>query len=374
VERAVKRLGLYLLRRFGAGCLTLVAMVTFTFLIYWALGQQPGRFVYPQGIKITAYQLHHGAHLLGADKPKVTQYGDWWWRLFHGDFGHQWTGAVLNDNKLTLNPIGPQLFPALRETLSLLIGGAALVLVFALPLGGIAGRRIGSLSDRTISLLALLGICTHPVVVGRLLDELFSNHLHWAPTSGYCTFVRHPPPTNVEVQPGVFTPVVTPCGGPVDWFTHMILPWTTFALLFLALYTRMVRASVADTIHEDYVRTARAKGGREVRVMARHVLPNAAMRVLTMVGMDIGTAIGVAVFVEGTYGFNGLGHMSVYAMVGDENISSLDLPLLLAVVTVITAIVVVGNFVVDFLYAVVDPRTATVGRPGRTKTIAAGVM
>jgi peptide/nickel transport system permease protein len=363
----VNRLAPYLLRRTFAGLGTLVAMVTITFLMYWALSPQPGRFVYPQGIKITQFQLKDGAHRLGADRPKLTQYADWWWHLAHGSFGHEWTGAVLSDNKLTTSPIAPVIYPALRETLSILVGGAALVLLFSLPLGAIAGKRIGSLSDRTISLVALVGVCTHPIVVGTLLQKLFSVHLNWTPYGGYCSFIQHSPPPGM---PAGFVP----CGGPVDWATHLILPWITFALLFLALYTRMIRASVADTIHEDYVRTARAKGATETRVMARHVLPNAGLRVLTMVGMDIGTALGVAIFVEGAFGMYGLARLSVYAMVGSDNVGALDLPLLLAVVTVITAIVVIGNLVVDLLYAVVDPRTGVSHRPGRTKEIAAGVM
>jgi peptide/nickel transport system permease protein len=372
VGAPVIRLVAYLLRRTGAGLCTLVAMVTITFLMYWALSPQPGRFVYPQGIKITQFQLKDGAHRLGTDRPKLTQYADWWWHLAHGNFGHQWTGAVLSDNKLTTAPIAPVIYPALRETLSIILGGAVLVLLFSLPLGAIAGKRIDSLSDRTISLVALVGVCTHPIVVGTLLQKLFSVHLNWTPYGGYCSFVQHGP--RVSNIGGVAGTPFTPCGGPVDWATHLILPWITFALLFLALYTRMIRASVADTIQEDYVRTARAKGATETRVMARHVLPNAGLRVLTMVGMDIGTALGVAIFVEGAFGMYGLARLSVYAMVGSENVGALDLPLLLAVVTVITAIVVIGNLVVDLLYAVVDPRTGVSHRPGRTKQIAAGVM
>ncbi|MGN6798621.1 MAG: ABC transporter permease subunit, partial [Gaiellaceae bacterium] len=139
-------------------------------------------------------------------------------------------------------------------------------------------------------------------------------------------------------------------------------------------YTRMIRASVAESIHEDYVRTARAKGARERRVMGFHVLPNASLRVLTMVGMDIGTALGVAVFVEFAYGIDGLARLSINAMTGDPASEATDLPMLLAVVTMIALIVVIGNLIVDTLYAVVDPRTGAADRPGRTKEIAAGVM
>jgi peptide/nickel transport system permease protein len=252
-----------------------------------------------------------------------------------------------------------------------MIGGAILAVLVSLPLGALSGRRVGSRADKIISTVALVGVCTHPIVTGKLLTQWFGLDLHWLPAGGYCSFVKHPLPQNVSVTlPAGFQP----CGGPRDWATHLILPWITFAFLFLALYTRMIRASVAESIHEDYVRTARAKGAREARVMTWHVLPNASLRVLTMVGMDIGTALGVAVFVEAAYGLNGLARLAVHAMAGDEVTSATDLPMLLAVVTVIALIVVVGNLLVDLLYAVVDPRTGSADRPGRTKEIAAGVM
>ena len=113
-DRAVasmKRIGLFLARRLVGGAVTVVAIVTVTWLMYWSISPQPGRFVYPAGIKITDFQLRDGAHRLGADRPKVTQYGDWWWHLLHGDFGHRWTGATLSNNVLTTAPIGPTSIP-----------------------------------------------------------------------------------------------------------------------------------------------------------------------------------------------------------------------------------------------------------------------
>jgi peptide/nickel transport system permease protein len=363
----MKRIGAFLARRIAGGVLTLVAIVTLTWLMYWSLSPQPGRFVYPVGIKATDYQLSDGAHRLGADRPKLTQYFDWWWHLLHGNFGQRWTGATLSNNGLTTAPVGPFLYPSVRETLCILIGGALLTVLIAVPLGAISGRRIGSVADKVISFGALIGVCTHPIVTGKLLTQWFGIDLKWLPVGGYCTFVKHAP------QPGLPSTFQI-CGGPVDWTTHLIMPWFTFAFLFLAIYTRMIRASVADSIHEDYVRTARAKGARERRVMARHVLPNASLRVLTMVGMDIGTALGVAVFVEFAYGISGLARLSIDAMTGDPIASATDLPMLLAVVTVIALIVVIGNIIVDTLYVVVDPRIGAADRPGHTKEIAAGVM
>src|SRR3954471_5117905 len=180
--------------------MTIVAIVTVTFLMYWSLSPQPGRFVYPFGIKITAFQLHDGAHRLGADGPKLTQYGDWWWHLLHGNFGHQWTGAVLNNNVVTTIPIGPTLYPAIRETLSMMVGGAILAVLIALPLGAISGKRIGSTADKLISTAALIGVCTHPIVTGKLLTQWFGIDLHWLPVGGDCTFLEASP--TADLPPG----------------------------------------------------------------------------------------------------------------------------------------------------------------------------
>ena len=140
------------------------------------------------------------------------------------------------------------------------------------------------------------------------------------------------------------------------WAEHLILPWITFALLFVALYVRMIRASVAETEREDFVRTARAKGAGEMRVLAHHVLPNAGLRVLTMIGMEIGTAIGISIYIESAFQLSGLGRLSLQALAGT---AALDLPLVLGIATVLTTIVVLGNLVVDLLYAAVDPRVGT---------------
>ena len=350
----------FLLRRAVAGFFTIVVMITLTFAIFWATPTQPARFVYTSaGPALSSYQIQHGNHLLGVDRPKVEQWAHYVTHLLRGDFGNGWDGArVVGNTKLVEFPIAPFVEPALRETLSLLLGGAVLVLLLSIPLGAFAGTRIGSLGDRTVSLVALIGICTHPMVIGILVRSLFAGRVHWLPPSGYCPLIRSP---------------AGGCGGPVDWATHLAMPWLTFALLFLALYIRMVRTSVAETMHSDYVRTARAKGATELRVIGRHVLPNAALRVLTMIGMEIGTAIGVSIYIESAFGLGGLASLAVRAMAG--NGAALDLPLILAIVFLISAVVVVGNLVVDSFYVFFDPRTAIgADRAPTAKAAAGGVI
>ena len=181
--------------------------------------------------------------------------------------------------------------------------------------------------------------------------------LDWLPTSGYCPLSGHATLVDSNVQP-TSAPAAARSTGP----RTSALPWITFALLFLALYTRMIRASVAETIHEDFVRTAHAKGASETRVLRRHVLPNASLRVLTMVGMEIGTAIGVCIYIEAAYNMQGLGNAAINILGGN---SDLNLPDSVAIVVLITLIVIIGNLLVDLLYTILDPRIA-IGNTNRT--------
>jgi peptide/nickel transport system permease protein len=348
----------YAARRFAAALFTLLTLIAITFAVYWALPSTPATFVYPSAPHLTDYQLANANHLLGLDRPKIVQYGDYLAHLARGDLGYQWTGTQLLGNHLVQTPIDSYLFKAVGATLSIILGGAFFVLLLSVPLGALAGSRVGTLTDRTISILALVAVCTHPMVLGSVLNRTAGQFgLTWPPPGGYCPLSRGAADT---------------CGGPVDWASHLALPWFTFALLFLALYTRMIRVSVAETLHEDFVRTARAKGAGEARVLRVHVLPSATLRVLTMVGMEIGTAIGVCVYIEAVYGIGGLGRLAVSAMGGAS--SSIDLPLTLGVVSMITLIVVVGNLIVDLLYAVLDPRAGRETSLNRDKTLAGGVI
>ena len=149
-------------------------------------------------------------------------------------------------------------------------------MLIALPIGILSALRPRSLFDRTSMVFVLIGISAHPVWIGLILSYVVGFKLGWTPITGYCDF---------------FNPT-TDCGGPVQWAWHMILPWITFAILFAALYVRMIRANVMETSNEDYVRTARAKGAPEQVVIRSHILRNALLPVVTMLGMDIGVALG----------------------------------------------------------------------------------
>jgi peptide/nickel transport system permease protein len=185
----------------------------------------------------------------------------------------------------------------------------------------------------------LVGVSAHPLWIGLIFSYFFGFKLRnfplHTPIAGYADF---------------FNPAPGSPGGAVEWAYHMILPWVTFAILFAALYVRMIRANVIETLNEDYVRTARAKGAPESIVMRSHVLRNAMLPVVTMLGMDIGLALGGAVFTESVYQLPGLGRNLVIG------IQANDFAIVEGVVVFATIAILFFNLIVDVLYAWIDPR------------------
>ena len=237
-------------------------------------------------------------------------------------------------------------------TFSLVIGGVVFWLVLALPIGVYSALRPRSLLDRAGMVFVLIGVSAHPAWLGLILGHVFGYSLGWMPYSGYCE---------------MFSPT-TVCGGPAQWVWHLVLPWFTFSLLYAALYARMIRANVLETLDEDYVRTARAKGAGEFRVLRSHVFRNSMLPVVTMIGMDLGTALGGVIFIESVFNLPGLGGML------RDAILRRDLPIVLGVVTYTTTAILLLNLLIDLLYAFIDPRvrlTTGLRTSGRTRARAA---
>src|SRR5207249_1610374 len=201
-----------------------------------------------------------------------------------------WQAAGQRSNQANGKP-GP-------VTASLVFGGAILWMIMGLLIGVYSALKPPSLLDRTAMVFVLIGISAHPVWIGLIFEYLFGVKLKWTPIANYANFFGAPKDSGLP-------------GGPWQWFYHMILPWCTFAILFAALYARMIRANVMETLNEDFVRTARAKGAPERRVLFSHVLRNALLPVVTMLGMDIGVALGGAIFTETVYPLPGLGRSLV---------------------------------------------------------------
>jgi peptide/nickel transport system permease protein len=331
----------FLVRRLLWALVLFVAVTIVTYVIFYVIPANPAALV--AGKSATQEDIARAERFLGTDKPVYVQYLRFLNRLspvgrievepgVYEGFGLK--TPSLGTSFATRQEVNDVVARAAPVTASLVIGGAVLWLLIALPLGVFSALRPRSLLDRAGMLFVLIGISAHPVWIGLILAYVFGYKLGVAPITGYCDVVN--PDTD--------------CGGPLDWAHHLMLPWMTFALLFAATYTRMIRANTMETLNEDYVRTARAKGAPEAQVLRSHVLRNSLIVIVTLIGLDIGLALGGAIFTETVFGLPGLGQVAV------QSLASFDLPVTQGVVVFAMLCIIVANLVVDVVYAWVDPR------------------
>ncbi|MDX6476295.1 MAG: peptide/nickel transport system permease protein [Gaiellaceae bacterium] len=351
----------YALRRAGIAIVLLWILSAITFVIYLKVPADPAGFIVDVQHASPA-QIAKAHHILGTDKPAVVQYEKYMVRLLHGDFGLSWPTVVFSNGRIQGAAVGQLVWKASLVTGSLVLGGFVLLLLVAVPLGTFAATRPRSLIDRFSLGLSVAAISTHPLVVGLLLQLFVGNKWKLLPASGYCT-VRLP--TTAEIAAWKrFAPagVPEPCGGAGQWAWHLLLPWLTFALFFVALYMRIVRARMLEVLEEPWVRTARAKGASEFRVIRSHALRNAIAPVVTMTAMDAGMAIGIAMYIETVFGLPGLGRTMIRALAGFQGY---DLPVILAVTLVAASAIIVLNLVADLVLIAIDPTAARRGRGAR---------
>jgi peptide/nickel transport system permease protein len=319
----------FLVRRVLWAIALFLATTVITYVIFFVIPADPAALAC--GKACSPADVARVRHALGLDLPLWQQYWNYLVNLLHGDLGRSFV------NRQSVNHIIATTAPV---TASLVFGGAIFWLTLSIPLGIYSALHPRSIGDRAGMMFVLFGISAHPVWIGLILSYVFGYLLRgfWihTPIVGYCEAIS--PPFGAS------------CGGPVQWAYHMILPWTTFMVLFAALYVRLVRANVMETLTEDYVRTARAKGAGEHRVITQHVLRNSLLPIVTILGMDIGLALGGAIFTETIFNLPGLGRRVLTAY--NQN----DLPVILGVVVFATVAVIVFNLIVDLLYAVIDPR------------------
>src|SRR5262245_3042520 len=316
----------FLIRRFIWAIFLFIAATMITYLIFYVVPADPAKSMC--GRVCTQQDVARVKHSLGIDKPIYQQYATYLWQLV----GHQSLGTSYT----TRQEVNDTIAKAAPVTAALVFGGAVFWLLISIPIGIISALRPRSLIDRGGMVFVLIGVSAHPVWIGLILSYFLGYRLGITPIAGYCDF---------------FSPSFgASCGGPVQWAYHMILPWTTFMLLFAALYVRFVRANVMETMSEDYVRTARAKGASERRVLSQHVLRNSMLPIVTILGMDIGLALGGAIFTETVYNLPGLGRQVV------KSYENFDLPVILGIVVFSTIVIIIFNLIVDILYAVLDPR------------------
>jgi peptide/nickel transport system permease protein len=305
--------------------LLLACLITLiTFVIFFVLPRnQPGSN--RQGIVAPNLQTQYNLQ----SKSIPEQYVQFMRHVVHGDLGQSLRQSV---------EVTQVIRDALPVTLSLIIGGTLFWLLIAFPIGMLSALRPRSLIDKGLMAFVLIGVSAHPVWLGLTFSYLLGYRVHAFPVAGYCDFLYDPHSSNQ-------------CGGPRYWAYHMILPWFTFALLFAALYARMIRASLLETMDEDYVRTARAKGAGGWRIMRKHVLHNALLPVVAMLSMDmVSISFTGVVFIETVYQLPGLGQTLYRALISN------DLPVILGVVIVVSFAVTIANLIADLLYCLIDPR------------------
>ncbi|GAB2680659.1 ABC transporter permease [Kribbella swartbergensis] len=287
-----------------------------------------GRAATEDTVKLTAERL-------GLYDPIAVQYWNWIKGVAIGtdyDYGagvEQCPAPCLGYSFITRQPVWPELLDRLPVTLSLAVGASVLWLVAGVAVGVLSALKRGSIFDRGAMTLALAGVSLPIFFTGLISLAFFSYRLGWT------------------VPGGTFIPLTD---NPIRWAQALTLPWVTLAFLFSAQYARMTRAGMLETMNEDFVRTARAKGLTERTVVMKHGLRSALTPILTIFGLDVGLLLGGAVLTEKTFSLPGLGKYAV------DGIVSNDLPKILGVTLVAAFFVVLANLIVDLLYAVVDPR------------------
>jgi len=314
----------FLVRRITLGVFVLWLMTLAVFGLFF-IGPGPGSVARTlAGKQATPAQVAAVSHRLLLDRPLYVQYGHFFSLLVRGNLGYDF----YHDE--SVNSILKAAFPI---TLSLVAGAALLWLTMGVLSGIVSAVRSRSIWDRTFTVLALIFYSMPTFVLGFLFllvlyYELTIHGFSLFPGAGYTSITANP----------------------FQWFRGLILPWFTLALVSAAVYTRLTRGSMLDVMGDDYIRTARAKGLSERRVIFRHALRSALTPIVTQFGIDVAVLFGGAIITEVVFGMPGLGFTAYQA------IQQQDLPVIIGVVIVTATAVVVANIIVDALYAVLDPR------------------
>ena len=310
----------WLVRRLMWSVLVLVIVSTATFAIFFAVPNDPaalvaGKYATPETVALVR-------HRLGLDKPKPVQLALFLTRAARGDLGYSYTSQ---------QPVALALAQAFPRTLSLTLGAVVLWLLIGIPLGVVSALRPRSVWDRFALFFSLFGISAPAYWLGLMLLWIFADTLGWFPLGDYVEIAR---------------------GGPGPWALHLVLPWVTLALLYAGWYARMTRSQMLEVLERDHVRTARAKGLPRAAVVTRHVLRNALLPLVTMLGMDVASLFGGAVLTETVFGIPGIGGLALRA------IRMRDLPMVMGTVLFAALFIVIANLLVDVLYRAIDPRIA----------------
>ena len=311
----------FLLRRIAAVLPVLLVVSLVVFLILRLAPGDPAAAI--AGNNATNDDIAKIRTQLGLDSSIPVQYGIWMGRVLQGDLGYSFYLS---------KPVTELIAQRVEPTLALALGTIVLAVLLAVPLGTLAAWRLGGWLDRLLSGFSVAGFSIPVFVIGYVLIYLFSIRLEWLPVQGYKSLLG-------------------PSGaGLWDWMRQLILPWMTLAMVYVALIARVTRASVSEALTEDYIRTARAKGLTETAVLLRHALANAAVPIVTVIGIGVALLIGGVVVTETVYAIPGLGSLTVDAVLNR------DFPVIQGLVLMFSVSYVMVNLMVDLSYLFLDPR------------------
>jgi peptide/nickel transport system permease protein len=307
----------YILRRILATLpvMAIVALLVFS-LLYIAPGDPAAVIAGDQASPADVERIRQS---LGLDRPFLIRFGTWLWDILHGDLG---TSIFTN------LPVSSLIAQRIEPTLSLMTVTLVLTIVVAVPLGVVAAWRAGSWVDRSIMTFAVFAFSLPVFVVGYVLAYVFALQFEWLPVQGY-------------------TPLAQ---GLWPWLQNLILPAIALGSVYIALIARITRASMLEVLQQDYIRTARAKGLDQRSILFVHALKNAAVPIVTVIGIGVALLIGGAVVTESVFAIPGLGRLTIDAILRR------DYPVIQGIVLLFSFLYVLVNLLVDVTYTLVDPR------------------
>ena len=307
----------YIVRRVLATIPVMAIVALFVFSLLYIAPGDPAAVI--AGDQASPEDVEKIRTSLGLDRPFVVRFGEWTWRLVQGDLG---------TSMFTGHPVTELIRQRIEPTLSLMVLTLLLAITVAVPMGVIAAWKAGSWIDRLLMAFAVAGFSVPVFVVGYLLAYVFALELEWLPVQGY-------------------TPIAK---GLWPWLENLILPTIALGFVYIALIARITRATMLEVLSQDYVRTARAKGVGQRSILFLHALKNAAVPIVTVIGIGVALLIGGAVVTESVFAIPGLGRLTIDAIVRR------DYPVIQGIVLMFSFVYVLVNLGVDLIYTLLDPR------------------
>ena len=310
-------MGSYILRRVLVTIPVMAIVALFVFSLLYIAPGDPAAVI--AGDQASPADVERIRQSLGLDRPFLIQFGSWIWRILHFDLG---TSIFTN------LPVSSMIAQRIEPTLSLMTLTLVLTILVAVPLGVVAAWKAGSLIDRVIMAFAVSAFSLPVFVVGYVLAYVFALELEWFPVQGYTPFAE----------------------GFWPWLQNLILPTIALGSVYIALIARITRASMLEVLQQDYIRTGRAKGLGQPSILFVHALKNAAVPIVTVIGLGVALLIGGAVVTESVFAIPGLGRLTVDAILRR------DYPVIQGIVLMFSFLYTLVNLMVDLTYTVLDPR------------------